>query len=822
MRTVPRDLRYGLRRLNQNAGFTAVAVLCLALGICASITVFGVVNALILRPIHGVPDQDRLVALTPRPVPVAALGDELLSPALSYPEFQVYREGTRVFSGLVAYQTVPVDLVIGGEPFRVDGQVVTDDYFAALGLRPARGRFFVAGDPARAAQPEVVISHALWRRALAGRQRLDGAMSINGRFFAVIGVAPPGFSGIQNDDDVAVWMPVESAPLVLELREGALEDPEAPWLFTFFGRLAPGMGLEQAQREMDLAASRLGAGLPADEQPPVLQLHPGLKLRPGARGALADQLALLAGVVGLLMLVVCANLGGLLLVRAAARQEEIGVRLALGVTRGQLIRQLLAESVTLSLAGGIVGFMLSLWAVEALLPLSLGRFLPRMSDLSVDGRVMLFSLTLSLAAGILFGLAPALWSTRRQVVPLLRRAGDNGGTDRGGSRLQETFVIIQVTVSLMLLVTTGLFMRTLINLQSIDPGFDSANVLNLRLNLTPREHSEASGSRFYEQLLAQVRRLPAVRSATLVSWVPLSSDNGIEHRMTLRAPSGAGSGVLTIPYGVVVPGYFRTLGIPLLRGQDFSATDRQGSNPVVIVDEVLANLLWPGKDPVGEQVELRLARQPELRRVIGVVRNVRLHKLQEEPSPYFYLPLAQHYEPSMTLQVRTPDNPSRVAGSVRSILAKMAPDLGFKIRRFDDEVEEALAQPRLLSWLLGCFSLTAVLVTAIGLYGTLAFTVSRRTRELGIRMALGARGFEIVAMVLRRGLALTLTGLVLGLVAASWVTSIFSGFLFGVTPTDPAVFASVAVLLILVGLAASSLPAYSATRIDPMAIIRHE
>jgi predicted permease len=824
MRTVPRNLRYGLRRLNQNAGFTAVAVLCLALGICASITVFGIVNALVLRPIRGVADQDRLVALTTRAVPVAALGGELMSPAISYPLFRRYQEGSRAFSGLVAYQTVPVDLVIDGEPFRVDGQVVTDNYFAALGLRPERGRFFIPGDRSRAAQPEVVVSHALWRRALAGRQRLSAGVSLNGRFFAVVGVAPAGFSGIEHEDDVAIWMPIEAAPLFLELAEGAIEDPRAPWLFTFFGRLAPGVGLEQAQREMDLANSRLAAGLPAAERPPALKLHPGLKLRPGARGVLAGQLALLAGVVGLLMLVVCANLGGLLLVRAAARQEEIGVRLALGVTRGQLVGQLLAESVTLSLAGGFVGFMLSLWAVEALLPLSLGRFLPRMSDLSVDGRVVAFSLAVSLAAGILFGLLPALWSTRRQAVPLLRRTGESGGPDRGSGRLQETFVIFQVTVSLMLLVTTGLFVRTLLNLQSIDPGFDSANVLNLRLNLARREHSESSGARFYEQLLAQVRRLPAVRSATLVSWVPLSSDNGVERRMTLRARSGAGAGsdVVTIPFGVVVPGYFRSLGIPLLRGQDFSSADRQGSNPVVIVDEVLAKLLWPGKDPVGEQVELRLAREPELRQVIGVVKNVRLHSLQEQPSPYFYLPLAQHYEPSMTLQVRTSEDPSRVAGSVRSILAKTAPELGFRIRRFDDEVEEALAQPRLLSWLLGSFSLTALLVTAIGLYGTLAFTVSRRTRELGIRMALGARGFEIIAMVLRRGLALTLTGLLLGLAAASWVTSIFSGFLFGVTPTDPAVFAAVAVLLILVGLAASSLPAYSATRIDPMAIIRHE
>jgi predicted permease len=447
-----------------------------------------------------------------------------------------------------------------------------------------------------------------------------------------------------------------------------------------------------------------------------------------------------------------------------------------------------------------------------------------MNDLSVDGRVVAFTVAVSLGTGAFFGLLPALWSTHRQVVPLLRRGGDGGVLDRGSSRLQEMFVVVQVTISLMLLITTGLFVQTLRNLQSVDPGFDSANVLNLRLHLPPRGFPEPSGTRFYEQLLAQVRRLPGVRSAALVSWVPLSSDNGAEHRMTLRPRSGAAGGrdVLATPYGVVVPGYFRSLGIPLLRGQDFASTDRRGSKPVLIVDEVLARRLWPGRNPIGEQVELRITQAPEVREVIGVARGVRLYSLQEAPPPYFYLPFAQHYEPSMTLQVRTRGETDRVVGSIRLLLAKAAPGLSFKVRRFDEEVEEALAQPRLFSWLLGSFSLTALLVTALGLYGTLAYTVSRRTRELGIRMALGARGFEIVTMVLRRGLALTLTGLVLGLAAASWVTSVFSRFLFGVTPTDPAVFVSVAFLLVLVGLAASSLPAYSATRIDPMAIIRHE
>jgi predicted permease len=551
-----------------------------------------------------------------------------------------------------------------------------------------------------------------------------------------------------------------------------------------------------------------------------MQVYQSLRIRPGTHGALASQLALLSSVVGLLMLVVCANLGGLLLVKAAARQEEIGVRLALGVTRWQLVRQLLTESVALSLIGGGVGFVLSLWTVDALQGLSLGRYLPRMSDLSLDGRVVAFTLVLSLGAGLLFGLVPALWSTRRQVAPLLRRGGD-GGLDRGRNRLQEMFVVGQVTVSLMLLVSTGLFVQTLRNLQSIDPGFEYASVLDLRLNLGLQGYSESSGALFYDQLLEQVRKLPGVRAASLVSWVPLSNGNEVRRMATLlpNPPVAPGAEPSLAEYNVIAPGYFRTLGIPLLRGRDFLDADRQGSTPVAIVDETMAKALWPRRNPVGEHLTLASG---EVREIVGVVRAVSLRDLQERRRPYFYVPLAQQYVPSVTLQVKTVGAPLLAVNPIRSIVRKLDPNLAVEVDLFADDVAEALAQPRLLSWLFGCFSLTALLVTAMGLYGTLAYAVRRRTRELGIRMALGARGSEIVTMVLRRGLTLTLTGLSLGLVAASWATSVFSEFLFGVTPTDPGVFVSVALLLTLVGLAASSLPAYSATRVDPMAIIRHE
>jgi predicted permease len=406
------------------------------------------------------------------------------------------------------------------------------------------------------------------------------------------------------------------------------------------------------------------------------------------------------------------------------------------------------------------------------------------------------------------------------LAPLLRQGAAAGGREPGRNRLQETFVVGQVTVSLLLLVITGLFVRTLWNLQSINPGFDSARILNLRLDLSPhRSEAAPSGPTFYEQLLPRVRKLPTVRAASLALCVPLSSANKLSRLAELPPQAGfRDKNSLWSQYNVVSPGFFRTLGIPL-QGKDFSESDRQGSAPVAIVDEMLAKVLWPGRSPIGERFT---AVDMGTYEVVGVARSVRLQNLRTDPQPYFYLPLAQHYEPAVTLQIRTAGDPLQSVNPSISVIHGLEADLGVQVTLYEDEVREAFALPRLFSWLFGTFSVVAVAVTGLGLYGTLAFVVSRRTRELGIRTALGARSSEIVAMVLRRGLGLTLTGIGLGFTAAIWITSLFSSQLFGVTPTDPVVFLSVALLLTLVGLAASSLPAYSATRIDPMAIIRHE
>lgn len=823
--SVPSDIRYGLRRLNNSIGFTVVAVLCLSLGIGANVTVFSVINALLLRPVPAVAGPNRLVSLNAKPVLFRGMAGGSFSKSLSYPDYERYRESAHTLSDLAAYCSVQVNLVADGEPVRASGQVVTDNYFTTLGMESALGRLFAPGEARREPQPEVVISHSLWQRLFGGRSDvLRTPVRLSGTPFTIVGVTPEGFHGPLRGGDADLWMLVDAAPLVIpSMAESDFLDRDHAWLIWFVGRLAPGVSLQRAQAEMDTLALHLDAtDGRGPRSVPALELHPGIGLLPGARAGLADPLALLTGVVGLLMLVVCANLGALLLVKAASRQEEIGVRLALGGSRRRLVRQLLTESVSLSLIGGAAGFLLALFATEALQGVSLGPFLPLLSDLSVDGRVLAFTVGLSIAAGVLFGLVPALWASRPGAEPVLRR-GNAGSAERSRLRLQEIFVVGQVTVSLVLLITTGLFVRTLRNLQSVDPGFDSSHVLNLRLDLDRSRYSEPAGLSFDERLLEQVRALPGVRSASFALSAPLHQSKGEDFgRIAVASiPSGAGEADKPhwIELNVVAPGYFRTLAIPLRQGRDFSWQDRAGSPRVVILNEAAARL-WPaGRPPLGERIRVG----ESVYEIVGLAGDVRPSRLEADPEPLLYMPLAQRYEPNLMLQVRAEGDPTGLADPIRALVAKLDPAIPlFEVSLYDDQVEKALAQPRLLSALFGSFSLIAILVTSIGLYGTLAYSVSRRTRELGIRMALGARASEIVSLVLRRGIALTLLGLTFGLGAAVWTTSVFASLLFGVTPTDPLVFLAVAFLLALVGLAASSLPAYSATRVNPMAVIRHE
>ncbi|HEX6904285.1 MAG TPA: ABC transporter permease [Thermoanaerobaculia bacterium] len=816
--SVPLDVRYGLRRLNNNVAFTMVAVACLALGICASITVFAVADALLIRDFPGVADQDRIVSVATRPLTPGAEN----RPPVSYQTYLHYRQANHVFSELAAFHSFPMNFSGAGEPLRLRGYVVSDNYFTTLGMRAASGRLFDPGNSGRGDRREVVLSHALWQRAFSGRGKVLGsAVQLNGTEFRVIGVAPEGFRGTVLNVPADLWVSGESAPLFLPPVVRATRDVSTyRWLFFFFGRLAPGVDAARAQAELDVLTAQIDEGVPPDQRQPGLAIHEDFGFYPGMRVLATNPLLRLSGLVTLLMLVVCANLGGLLLVKAAARREEIGVRLALGVTRGQLVRQLLTESIALSLLGGLAGFLMSLFVVDVIRGWPFERYLPTLDNVVMDGRVVAFTLLLSVGTGVLFGLTPALWATRRQPMPLLHHRDGGGPPDGGRLRFQEALVVAQVTFSLILLVSTGLIVRTLQNLYSVDPGFRIENVLKVSFDLSQGD-PRADGPRFQSQLLEQVRRLPQVRDAALAYSVPLTATS-FQLTGTLRRPSEPEETALETECNVVTPGFFQTLEIPLVRGRDFTPEDRNGSTPVLIVDETAATLLWPGRNPVGEQVAVANGEKWESWQVVGVVRRIHSTDLSADPLPFFYVPLAQRYMAATSLQIKTSREPSQAVEPVREVFRQLAPNLAVQVTLLEDDVNKTLAQPRFFSVLLGSFSLIALLVTATGLYGSLSYAVSRRTRELGIRMALGARSAEIMGMVLRRGLALTLVGLALGTLAAVWITSVLSGLLFGVTPTDPGVFFTVAAILVLVGFLASSLPAWRATRVDPMAIIRHE
>lgn len=819
--SLPNDLRYGFRKMNRSSGFTAVALLCLALGIGGCVAVFALFEEMFLSPVPGVSDPGGLVDLIGKPI---ALGEEeqTFSRGLSYPDFLRFQAENQVFSELAAFQPVPVQGAILGrrEAFRLRGQAVTDNFFTTLGVPAAEGRLFTPGGGERAAaEGEVVIAYGLARRHFGSvRQALDRGLRVNGSLYTVVGVAAPGFRGPHRGDEADFWFPIESVPMLLPfLGQEALSDPLRPWMFFFTGRLAPGVDLEKAQELLDDLAARIGAGRPPEERTPELQLYPGTGLPPGLRPIVADPISVLAAVVGLLMLVVCANLGGLLLVRAAARQEEIGVRVALGVTRGRLVRQLLTESLALSLLGGGLGVVVALYALDAVEGFSLGLHLPELRGLSIDGRVLTFAMGLSILTGLLCGLVPAVWSWRPRLLPLMRRSPD-GGLDSRRTRIQEALVVGQVTLSLVLLILAGLFLRTLLNLRAIDPGFEGRGVVNLRLDLELQGYPEPGERAFFQKVLEQARQLPEVRAAALASNVPLSTHNWLG-RFVRAVPSGGDGSPVSVRANSVSPGYFDTLNIRLLEGRDFTQDDRPGAVPAVILTERLAKSFWPGRSPVGESLQV----EGRPHRVVGLVRDLRTVSLADEPIPLLYLPLAQHFAPTLALHLRSAGDPLALVTPIRRLVSRLDPAVPvYDVHLYEEEVDEALAQPRAFAWLFGAFSLIAVVITAIGLYGTLAYAVSCRTRELGIRMALGARATEIVGLVLRRGLALTGTGLLLGLLLASFANTLFTGLLVGVDPTDPGVFAAVALLLSLVGFAASWLPAYSATRVDPMRVIRHE
>ena len=813
-----RDLKYAFRMLVKAPGFTAVAVLSLALGIGANTAIFSLINAVLLRPLP-VSDASTLVSVSqtdqrnPGNLPVSDLN------------FRDLRAQNTVFSDMGAFAFAQVNYSAGDEALPVPAQVVTANYFSLLGATPALGRGFLPEEETKAT-PVAVISQGFWERTLGNDPAVIGkTITLNRTPFTVIGVAPKNFSGTVLGGGPSVWVPRSMHAVV---------QPGFDWydtrrgLFLFpFGRLKPGVTLDQARSNLRALFANLEQAFPVDNKGRSATAVPILeaRLNPTGQGPnIVVQLSsVLMAVVGLVLLIACGNIANLLLARAGKRRREVAIRLALGAKRVRLIRQLITESILLSVCGGVAGLFVAYWSLGALVAAKLPLPFPIDGSLTVDPRVLAFTAALSILTGVLFGLVPALQASRADVVPVLKNELVPSAAGRRGIAALATFrqvlVMLQVAMSLTALVAAGLFLRDLVHAQHIDPGFETSGVLIANINLGREGYTPERAQLFYDQVTEKIAALPGVRGAALAQNAPLGGG-------FLRSvfPEGADTTTkdrILIQVNNVTPGYLQTIGIPLVRGRDFTKADTPTSPKVVIVNQTMADQFWKGQDPIGRR--FKFFGDQDYSTIVGVAKTAKYNGVQEQPLPFIYLPLAQNYSPAVALHVRTSGDASRLASSVRGAVRELDPTLTlFNVQTLEDQIQQSLQPQKMVVILLTTFGVLALMLAAIGLYGVGSYAVAQRTREIGVRMALGAQPSSVLSLVLGNGMLLVGIGLAVGLVASYFVAGAMGALIVGVNPHDPLTFAATPVLLAVIALVASYVPARRATRIDPLLALRTE
>ena len=832
MDSLIKDFRYAIRGLVKRPGFTAIAVLTLALGIGANTAIFSVVNATLLLPMP-VADPDRLVYVFNGPA----------GSVFSYPDYAALRDQNNVFDGLLAFGGIAASLNSNDQTDLTNGAIVTGNFFDVIGVRAQLGRVFSTDDDKTpGGHPVVVISQGLWQRRFAGDPNIVGRqLLLNGNTFTVIGVLPAGFNGLQLGPIRDLYVPMMMQHTMRPPRAGysgemnpdLLQTRGNRWLFSV-GRLKPGVAPEQAQASLALIAQQLAETYTVNRGRGVSVSPFSQGDNPSNRQQLSSVARLLMGVVGIVLLIACANVANLLLARSSARTKEIAVRLAIGATRWRIVRQLLTEGVLLATLGGVAGLLLAWWATRYLsaMPPPTGA-LPITPQFTIDRRVLLFTLGLSLLAGIVFGLAPALRASRPALIPALK---DDAAAFFERTRmfgLRNLLVVTQVALSVVLLIAAGLFLRSLRQAQTIDPGFDAEKIVSLPLNINLLRYTSTQGREFYRQVIERVEAIPGVESASLARVAVVTGGSSVRSLLIEgRAGSGnqfrsEGSGTApgdaeSVSSNVVGPRYFQTMGIGLMQGRDFNSQDTQDHPPVVIVNEAFVRRHFPSEDALGKRLSFGGAQGP-WREIVGVVRTSKYFSLGEGPTPVAYLPLSQNHETGMSLHVRTTVDPSTVAGSIRNEVQALERNLPLgNPETMSVRIANSLYAARMGAILLMVFGGLALLLASIGLYGVMAFAVSRRTRELGIRVALGARPGDVFRLVLRQGMTLVVAGLVVGMGAAAMVTRLLAAFLYGVSTRDTLTFIAIPVLLTLVALLACYLPARRATKVDPLTALRYE
>jgi predicted permease len=808
-----RDARFALRQLRRNRGFAFTAIVTMALGIGASTAIFSLVHAVLLQPLPF-PHPEQLVWINQqdRSQPVAA------SETLSYPDYFDWRSGNRTFDGMASYDGATKTLESQGEPRHLDVTIVSSNFFQVLGVAPTLGRDFRPEEEEPGGRA-VMLSYSLWQSAFGSAPDISGrTIQLSGRLYTVAGVMPKDFQFPLGNPSPAMWLSLA------DVADGksAKTTQRGYDCLDVIGRLKSGVSLELGEADLSRIAGVLSRQYPeTNKRLTAAVVEPELQ---HLTGDTKPALWILLGAVLLLLLIACANVAGLLLARGSRRGAEFALRMSIGASRSAIVRQLLAESVILSFCGGLAGAALAfglLRSMVGLIPLDI----PRMQDAAIDGTALAFVLAVSILTGLLFGVIPALRLSRASPSQPMREGSRSVAGVRGEHRIHSSLVVAQTAIALVLLVGSGLLIRSFVLILNVNPGFDPTHVSTARMEVSFDKLKHDQHYRFYEDALARLSRLPGVQSASAGWPMPMGANNATISFSIEGRPVAKGEEPSEW-LGIAMPGFFKTLRVPLLSGRDFAAQDGTHDPPVIIINQALARKYFPNENPLGKRIRVELGDgviEKAVREVVGVVGDMKRKGLTASAEPQFFLPYAQAVVTNPFLTIRTDGDPAEALPALRAIVREMDKSVAlYQVSTLENYVSKSTAQPRFQTLLLSFFAGIALLLAAIGMYGLLSYLVAQRTLEIGLRMALGANRGDVLGMVFRRGLALGLIGLAAGLVVSALVTRLLTGMVYGIRPTDGVTFSVATGVLLLVSLAASSLPAYRAARLDPIETLREQ
>jgi predicted permease len=819
MQSFLRDIRFAIRQLRKNPGFALVTVLTLGLGIGATTSIFSLVNTVVLRPLPF-PDSDRLMNVATGHQ--RAVGAPILPGSFDYPDFFDFRSQNQSFEALASFRDTDMTLTGHGEPRHMMGEVVGADFFRALRIAPVLGRDFTAADE-KPQSNVVVLSHELWQSTFGSRQDVIGqSITLNATSYTIVGVMPQGFVFPISDPAPAFY-----TTLALDAFDPTGDSPTTKQRGAHFleviGRLKPGATVASATADLGLIAANL-----RKQYPDTNERFPGAVVRPQLErmvGKTRPMLRILFAAVGFVLLIACANVAGLLLARSTQRRAEIAIRSALGAGRLEIVRQILIESLVLAICGGLFGVLVSTASLAALIHL-VPQELPRLAQVSVDRDALFFAFATAIVTALVFGGLPAWRLSRLQPSQSIRQGSRTVTADRAQHRLQHALIIVETAVGLVLLVGSALLIHTFVRVMRVDPGFDSHHMLTADLSLPDSRYPGLKIDQFYRQLLSSLSNTPGVTNASAGFPMPLSG-NGMTISLEFEGRPVPKGQEPSEAVAVVAPDYFKTMRIPIVQGREFQATDTEKSQAVMLVTQSFARKYYPGEDPIGKLVQPGLGdgitKSSTKRQIIGVVADIKASGLTDEMVPQYYLPLSQALITGPTLTIRTQGDPTSILPSVRAAVASLDPSIPlYSVRTMDEYVSRSAAQSRFQAVLLTCFAGIALILFAVGLYAVLSYTVSQRTVEIGVRMALGAKREDMLMMFLKQGLRLTAIGGVIGLVAAFGLTRVIASMLYEVRAIDPSSFLSVPLVIAIVAIGASAVPAFRAMSVDPMTALKDE